>query len=69
MATIALAAASSPVGVIAGAVSGHAAATVLAISGGSALSKYVSERTVQYVGGSLFLVFAASTIVDLVRGV
>jgi hypothetical protein len=29
----------------------------------------VSERTVAYVGGSLFLVFAAATAVDLVRGV
>lgn len=69
LATIALAASSSPVGVIAGAVSGHAAATVLAILGGSVLSEYVSEKTVQYVGGSLFLLFAASTVVDIVRGV
>lgn len=69
LATIALAASSSPLGVVGGAISGHAAATVLAITGGSVLSKYVSERTVQYVGGSLFLVFAASTIVDIIRGV
>jgi len=69
LATIALSASSSPLGVVTGAVGGHAVATTLAILGGSVLSKYVSERTVQYVGGSLFLVFAASTIVDIVRGV
>ena len=69
LATIALSASSSPLGVVTGAIGGHAVATTLAILGGSVLSKYVSERTVQYVGGSLFLVFAASTIVDIVRGV
>jgi len=66
IATIALAAASSPLGVVLGAVAGHALATVIAVTVGSVLSKYVSERTVQYVGGSLFLVFAAATVVDLV---
>jgi putative Ca2+/H+ antiporter (TMEM165/GDT1 family) len=69
LATIALAAASDPLGVIGGAVTGHGVATVIAVLGGSFLGKYLSERTVQYVGGSLFLVFAAATLVDIFRGV
>lgn len=69
LATIALAAASDPLGVIAGAVTGHGVATVIAVLGGSFLGKYLSEKTVQYVGGSLFLVFAAATLLDIVRGV
>ncbi|CAG9464439.1 unnamed protein product [Pedinophyceae sp. YPF-701] len=66
LATIALAAASSPAGVIAGAVTGHGVATAIAVAGGSALSQVVSEKVVAYVGGSLFLVFAAATAFDLV---
>ena len=56
-------------GVVLGAVTGHGAATALAVLGGSVLGKYLSEQVVQYVGGSLFLLFAASTIVDIIRGV
>lgn len=48
---------------------GHGVATLLAILGGNVLSKYVSEKTVQYIGGSLFLVFAAAQIYDISRGV
>ncbi|KAG2446730.1 hypothetical protein HYH02_008291 [Chlamydomonas schloesseri] len=65
LATIALAAASSPLGVTAGAVAGHGVATGLAVAGGGFLSRYFSEQVLQYIGGSLFLVFAAATIVDL----
>ena len=61
--------AGNPAGVVLGAVGGHGVATALAVAGGAALSKVVSERTVQYVGGSLFLVFAAATVVDIFRGV
>ncbi|KAL0925290.1 hypothetical protein M5K25_003611 [Dendrobium thyrsiflorum] len=42
--TIALAAASSPLGVIGGALAGHAFATLLAVLGGSLLGTYVSEK-------------------------
>ena len=69
LATIALAAASSPAGVVLGAIAGHGAATALAVTGGSLLKGRLSEQTVSYVGGSLFLVFAASTVVDIARGV
>lgn len=66
LATIALAASSSPLGVTAGAVAGHGVATGIAVTGGAFLSKYFSESFLQYVGGSLFLVFAGATIFDLV---
>ena len=69
LATIALAAASSPFGVVAGAVAGHGVATGIAVLGGSVLGEAVSEQLVQYVGGSLFLVFAAVTIFDIIKGV
>ena len=65
LATIALAAASSPVGVVAGAVVGHGVATGIAVLGGSILGKYVTERAVSYAGGILFIVFAIATLVDL----
>lgn len=64
----ALAAASSPAGVIAGALGGHAAATGLAVTTGGLLGQYVSEKVMGYVGGSLFLVFAAVTIAEIAAG-
>ncbi|KAL5718327.1 Protein pam71 [Ranunculus cassubicifolius] len=63
--TIALAAASSPLGVIGGALAGHAAATLLAVLGGSLLGSFLSEKAVAYVGGTLFLVFAAVTLIEI----
>eukprot|EP00877_Chromochloris_zofingiensis_P009394 jgi/Chrzof1/4708/Cz14g23180.t1 len=68
LATIALAAASDPGGVVCGAVLGHGLATGIAVAGGSFLSNYISEITAQYIGGSLFLVFAGATIFDIVTG-
>lgn len=65
--TIALAAASSPLGVIAGAFAGHAAATLLAVLGGSLLGTFLSEKVIAYIGGSLFLVFAAITVIEIVN--
>ncbi|KAI4326871.1 hypothetical protein L6164_019396 [Bauhinia variegata] len=57
--TIALAAASSPLGVIVGALAGHGVATLLAVLGGSLLGTFLSEKVIAYIGGVLFLVFAA----------
>ena len=36
-------------GVVGGAVAGHGLATIIAILGGNVLSKYVSEKTLQYM--------------------
>lgn len=67
LATIALSAASSPVGVVTGAVAGHGVATLIAVLGGSVLGQYLNEKVVQYVGGSLFLVFAGATTFDIIK--
>lgn len=84
VATTALAAASSPFGVTIGetklchtviqifcigAIGGHFVATVLAVVGGSFLSSYVSEKSVQYIGGTLFLIFALTNSIELVRDI
>lgn len=63
--TIALAAASSPLGVVGGALAGHAVATLLAVVGGSLLGTFFSEKVIAYIGGSLFLVFAAVTLIEI----
>ncbi|XP_038875218.1 GDT1-like protein 1, chloroplastic [Benincasa hispida] len=65
--TIALAAAASPLGVIGGALAGHGVATLLAVLGGSLLGTFLSEKIIAYVGGVLFLVFAAVTLVEIVN--
>lgn len=65
LATVALAAAKSPWGVIVGGVSGHFVATIIAVVGGSLLGKYISERNARLVGGVLFLVFAVLTVLGI----
>ena len=47
---------------LAGAVAGHFLATLIAVIGGSLLSKRISERVVGLTGGSLFLLFAVATL-------
>ncbi|XP_066313534.1 GDT1-like protein 1, chloroplastic [Miscanthus floridulus] len=64
--TIALAAASSPLGVIARSLAGHAVATLTVVLGGSLLGTFLSEKIIAYIGGSLFLAFAVITIVEIV---
>lgn len=55
-------------GVVAGAIAGHGVATGIAVAGGGLLSNYISERSANYIGGSLFLVFAAATVYDIITG-
>jgi len=58
IATIALAAARSPIGVTLGGVVGHACCTAVAVLGGRVLASRISERAVLTSGGVLFLLFA-----------
>jgi putative Ca2+/H+ antiporter (TMEM165/GDT1 family) len=51
----------NPYAVAAGATAAHASATGLAVLGGSFMSKFLSEKIIGYIGGSLFLVFAITT--------
>ncbi|KAM0861468.1 hypothetical protein ACQ4PT_045859 [Festuca glaucescens] len=62
LATIALGAAQSPLGVASGAIAGHLIATLFAIIGGAFLANYLSEKLVGLLGGVLFLLFAAATL-------
>lgn len=65
LATVALAAAKSPLGVIVGGVTGHFIATIIAVVGGSFFGKFVSERTARLVAGVLFFVFAFLTVFSI----
>ena len=65
LATIALGAVQSPLGVAGGAIVGHALATLIAVVGGAVLSKYISERTVGFLSGCLFLLFAAGSVLGV----
>jgi len=52
-------------GVACGATFGHFMATLVAVVGGSMMSKRISERTVGIASGVLFLVFAAATLLGV----
>mmetsp|Transcript_44457 Transcript_44457/g.115520 ORF Transcript_44457/g.115520 Transcript_44457/m.115520 type:complete len:266 (+) Transcript_44457:1-798(+) len=60
----ALSAQGGPAGALAvfiGGISAHGMATLLAVLLGEVISKYVSEKQLAYIGGVLFLIFAASS--------
>ncbi|MEM8807319.1 MAG: TMEM165/GDT1 family protein [Cyanobacteria bacterium P01_G01_bin.38] len=63
IATIAMAAAHSPVGVILGAVLGHAICAAIATNCGRWLCGRISERTLTALGGGLFLLFAVIALI------
>jgi len=63
IATIALAAANPPAGVVLGAVLGHGICAAIAVSCGRFLCGKLSERTLTALGGGLFLIFALVGIV------
>ncbi len=64
IATITLAAAYQPLGVLLGAVLGHSLCTGLAVIGGRMLAGRISERVVMGIGGGLFLIFGLLTLRD-----
>ncbi len=61
IATIALAAGNNPVGVTTGAILGHAICAAIAVIGGRMLAGRISERTLTFAGGGLFLIFGVVT--------
>ena len=65
IATIALSAAASPVGVALGGAAGHGVATGIAVLVGDVLGDVISERVVKYTGGALFILFAVATALDI----
>ena len=62
IATIALAAAKNPYGVTVGGCLGHSICTGLAVLGGRMLAARISEKTVSFWGGMVFLVFGLHSI-------
>ncbi|MBW4483651.1 MAG: TMEM165/GDT1 family protein [Tildeniella torsiva UHER 1998/13D] len=65
-ATIALAAANHPVGVVLGATLGHAVCAAIAVACGKLIAGRISERWLTTVGGLLFIVFGLVAAVEMV---
>jgi len=63
IATIALAAQKDAFGVTIGGIIGHALCTGVAVLGGKLLATRVSERTISFTGGFLFLIFGIHSVV------
>mmetsp|Transcript_37680 Transcript_37680/g.63413 ORF Transcript_37680/g.63413 Transcript_37680/m.63413 type:complete len:263 (+) Transcript_37680:155-943(+) len=60
--TIALASHQNPIGVTVGASLGHCFCTSLAVVGGRLMATKISQRTVAFTGGVLFMIFAAHSL-------
>lgn len=64
IATIALAASQSAVGVTAGAILGHSICAAIAVVGGRMIAGRISERLITAIGGGLFLLFGAIALLE-----
>jgi Ca2+/H+ antiporter, TMEM165/GDT1 family len=64
-ATIALAAANDPVGVVIGAILGHTICAVIAVVAGKSIAGRISEKLVTLIGGGLFIVFGAIALFEV----
>ena len=62
IATIALAAAKDPVGVTIGGCLGHSICTGMAVIGGRMLAARISEKSVAFYGGLVFLAFGMHSL-------
>ncbi len=63
-ATITLAASNNPIGVTTGAILGHAICAAIAVIGGRMIAGKISEKTLTFVGGCLFILFAIVAAVE-----
>ena len=63
IATVTLASHKNPLGVIIGGVVGHSICTGGAVIGGQLLAAKISQRTVAFVGGAVFILFAMHNII------
>jgi putative Ca2+/H+ antiporter (TMEM165/GDT1 family) len=66
LATIALAAAKNPYGVTLGGIVGHSICTGGAVMFGNLIAQKVSMKTVNIIGGALFIFFSLATLYELV---
>jgi Ca2+/H+ antiporter, TMEM165/GDT1 family len=67
IATIGLAASKDAIGVMLGAILGHAICAAIAVVGGKLIAGRISEKVLTLTGGVLFLVFALLAIANLGR--
>ncbi len=64
-ATIALAAANDPIGVIIGAILGHTICAVIAVVAGKSIADRISEKLITLIGGGLFVLFGAFALFNV----
>jgi Ca2+/H+ antiporter, TMEM165/GDT1 family len=62
IATIALAASNNPFGVTIGAIVGHTICALIAVLGGKLIAGRISEKTITFIGGGLFILFGVVAI-------